>query len=480
MPSQSKFLAARFYRARPAAKEASTFWSKFAFILVLGYFCMSRSFAYLGLPQYSIFIGEVSITAFLLLGPLMRKAGWLWIVIHARRLRRLELLVVASLGYGAFAAYRGVLEGYGLVAALRGTAFNYYALFLVWGIWAGVRDKELLRRLARALAWCNGLYGAVFILFLNRFAWPMPGTESSPSAVALFSSGWGSAVALLGMFAFEPTLSRVWYLIVLNSLVLLGLQIRGEWLGFALGLFVFACCTKRLKRIEGVAIAGMALVAVLILMSIGDVSFPTPEGRGGGRISLNYLIARATAPIDRRLAETFAPLDTVHTFAANVDWRMNLWSSVWHDVNQSPSTAFFGLGYGYPMWTFVEQLRSKAPLQSTHNDFIYALGFTGWIGATLFVLLQLEIARLLFRSFRATGQPFGLMAWSALVTLSMFESFFESPFGAIPFFLLVGIAIAPALLRERPVQRVTYRPYAGRFRPRLPVRPGMGGVLISN
>lgn len=398
--------------------------------------------------------------------------------ICAPPLRRVELLLLVSLGYGGFEAYRGASSDYGTVAALRGTAFNYYALFLFWGIWAGLRDKELPRRLARALAWCNGIYGTAYILFLNRLSWTMPGTDASPSTVPLFSGGWASSVVLLGLFTFEPKLRRVWHLIVLNLFVLLGLQLRGEWLGFAVGLVVFAWCTKRLKRLEGVVVVGTVLFTVLVLMSIGNLSLPTPEGRGGGQISLDYFLARATAPLDKRLAVTFAPVESVDTFAANAEWRLTLWSSVWDVVNQSPSTAFFGLGYGYPMWDFVERARSKAPLQSTHNDFVYALGFTGWIGATIFVLLQVEIARLLFRAFRVTGQPFGLMVWSALLTLSMFESFLESPFGAIPFYLLVGIAIAPGLVTVHPAQWPAYRPSqcGQRLGVGLPLRPGTRGI----
>jgi hypothetical protein len=433
---------------RSLDRRGVSFWGNFAVILALGYFCMGRSFAYLGVPADGLFIGEVSLALFLVLGPGMR-GGWRWVAIRARRLRRVELLIVTSLVYGGIEGLRGVSAGYGTLGALRGTAFNYYALFLFWGVWAGLRDGGLLSRLARALAWCNGIYGAAYVLFLNRLPWMMPGTSGAPSIVPLFSAGWASAAVLLGLLAFESELRRVWHLIALNSLVLLGLEIRGEWVGLAVGLLVFVFCTKRLKRLESVVIAGAALVVVLVLSSIANFSLPGVTGRGGGRISVNYFVARVTAPLDRHLADSFAPDENVRTFAANADWRVNLWSSVWDAVNESPSRALFGLGYGYPMWNFVERDTSNAPLQSTHNDFIYALGFSGWIGVVIFVLLQLEIAKLLFRAFKVTGEPFGLMAWSALLTFSMFESYFESPFGAIPFYLLIGIALAPALFSQR-------------------------------
>ena len=438
-------------RIRPVSRQDVSrrdLWVKVAALLVVGFLCFHRSFAYLGWPAHSIYLGEASLAAFLLLGPKVRRGGWIWALLRSGPLHTVAVLLGLSLVYAAFEALRGISLGYGTVATLRGTPFNYYPLFLLWGVWAGLRGGNLIERLAHPLAWCNGVYGTAYVLFLHRLPWILPGTSAVATPVPLFGISYASAIALLGLLSFEPNLRRVWHLIALNAFVLLGMQIRGELVGFGVGLLVLVLCTKRIKKLRSIALAATAVVAVLAAMYVTNirVSIQSHDGIPGSQVSLDFIAAGLIAPFDMQRAEELAPYAAVHPSAANAAWRLSLWQSVWTAVNQDPFRALVGLGYGYPMWDFVNPVHSSAPLQSTHNDFFYALGFTGWIGAAIFVVSQFCIGRLLFRSFRVTAQPFGLVCWSALLTISMFEGFLEESFGAIPFYLLSGIALAPALI----------------------------------
>jgi hypothetical protein len=81
--------------------------------------------------------------------------------------------------------------------------------------------------------------------------------------------------------------------------------------------------------------------------------------------------------------------------------------------------------------------------------FYYALGYTGWVGVALFGLLQLAVFQIVLRAFRATGQPVGVVWWVMGLGMGMFEESFETPYKAIPFYLLVGMAMAPALITDR-------------------------------
>jgi len=270
----------------------------------------------------------------------------------------------------------------------------------------------------------------------------MPGTSGAASPVPLFGQPYGSAVALLGLIAFEPLLGRIWHLIALNMLVLLGGEIRAEWVGFLVGVLVFAWCAKRVKRL---AIAGVLLVALIGVMYLAKIDLPSPTGRGG-RISAASLVARAVAPFNPSLASDLAPPEDVIEFAGTADWRLVWWVSIWEAVHADASRALLGFGYGYPIGDLNPLIEPGSFIQTPHNDFFYALGYSGWIGVILFVLLQIELLRLLWRSYQITGQPFGLMCFATLLTGSMFEGFFEAPFGAIPFYLLVGVALAPSLL----------------------------------
>jgi O-Antigen ligase len=434
-------------------------WAETTSILIVGYLSMGRAFAYLGLPWVSLYIGEMALGAFLLFGPRTRQGRWLQIARRTKRLRRFEWLLLLLLCYGAFEALRGILKGYPALTAARDTAFNYYPLFLFLGVWVGLKDRDFLRRVVRALAWWNGCYGLAYVLYLNRLPWTMPGTANAASTVAVFSEPLGSAIALLGLVSFEPKLRRVWYLVALNAFVMLGVQMRSEWVGFAVGLLVFAWCTKRLKPM---ATGGALLVALLGLMYVAKINLPSPEGRGG-RISVNYIIARAVAPINKGLADDLAPPKATQQFAGTAEWRLIWWASIWQAVHANAPRALFGFGYGYPIGDLNPFIESGTFIQTPHSDFFYALAFSGWLGVALFVLLQIELGRLLFRSYTMSGQPFGLALWSMMLAWSSFGEFFEGPFGAIPFFLLVGIALAPALLRAKEML-----PQQTAF----PVRPG--------
>jgi len=420
-------------------------WGKVAVFLIVGYLSMTRSFAYLGLPWISLYLGEMTLAAFLFFGPRTEQGPWLRVARHVRRLRRFEWLLLLLLCHGALEALRGILSGYPAFTAARDTAFNYYPLFLFLGIWVGLRDRDFLRRAARALAWWNGCYGLAYVLFLGHLSWTMPGTSGASVDVPLFGQPYGSGMALLGLVAFEPRLRRVWHLIALNTLVMLWVQIRAEWVGFAVGALVFAWCTKRVKPL---AIAAAAAVILLAVMYVANIDLPSPETRGG-RISADSLVARAVAPFNKDLAAGLASKEDVAQFAGNAEWRLVWWAMIWEQVHATTSNTLLGFGYGYPIGDLNPFIEAGEFIQTPHNSFFYALGFSGWIGVMLFGLLQIELLRLLWRGYRITCQPFGLMCWAALLFGSMFQDFFEAPFGAIPFYLLAGVALAPGLLSAR-------------------------------
>jgi len=437
-------------------------WPNLAGLLVVGYLGMGKPFAYLGLPGISVYVGEMALAAFLLFGPRTKQGRWLGLVQRVRQLKRFERLLLLLLFYGGFEALRGILRGYPALTAARDTAFNYYPLFLFLGIWVGLCDRDFLRRVVRMLALWAGCFGLAYVLFLNRASWTMPGTAGR---VPVFLGPYGaSAVALLGLLALEPRLRRVWHLILLNLFVLLGVQVRAEWVGFAVGVLVFAWITRRVKH---VAIASGLMIILLGLMYMTSLSLQTPKFRGetvGSKISADYLVARAIAPLSENLAQRLAPPEHVSFAAGTAEWRLVWWAAIWQTVHANPVHALFGFGYGYPVGDLNPEIEPGTFIQTPHNAFFYALAFSGWFGVLLFVLLQVELFRLLWRSFRVTGEPFGLMCWAALLTMSLLEDFLEAPFGAIPFFLLVGAAIAPALLVPR-------RASANDARPPLPALP---------
>ncbi len=427
-------------------------WLKVAAALLLGYLCLSRTFAYIGVPQWSVFISEIVLVLFFLCGPTFRGSAWTPMVRKERALKRLAIIYAAFLGYGILQVAHGIGAGNPPLTAMRDLAFNYYPLYVLLGIWAGAQS-EALPKLLRGFAWFNGIYGVLYLLVLNRREWFMPGVSREIAPVQVFAEPIYSFVALLGLVAYEKRLWRHWYLLALNAFVMLGMQVRTEWLAFAIGLIAWFLVTRQSKRFAQTA---AILAAVFALMYVTDFSLPGPEGRGGGEISVRQLTDRALSPFQADMSDARAAAGIgAETPEATFVWRTVWWLNIWDAVHASGSTAMWGFGYGYPLGDLVPYLTGQF-IRTPHNEFFYALGYSGWIGVLLFFAFQQEIGRLLWKSNRLTGDSFGVPFWIAMMAYGMFFPLGETPYGAIPFYLTVGWAMAPVLRHETGAARKEY------------------------
>jgi hypothetical protein len=264
----------------------------------------------------------------------------------------------------------------------------------------------------------------------------IPGAQGV--AVPIFGQPWGSPIVLLGLISLNLD-SRNLVPMVLNAAVLLGMQVRAEWVAFLVGLVVFCVVTKRFDKMLA---SGILLGLFLILGLATDVRIPGAVSRGGS-ISTRDIVGRALAPIDKDLAAEFTPYARWN--ASTFEWRTNWWKAIWRDNSKDVETAVLGEGYGYPLVDLVDYLRGRTYLRTPHNVFFFALGYGGWLMVGLFALLQFSIFRLLVAAWRMTANPFGLVFWAAVMAWSLFGDSFETPYGAIPFFVLVGACVAPVL-----------------------------------
>jgi len=417
-------------------QRSAWYWG--AGFLIVGYFCMGRSFAYWGIPPLHLFIGEIALGCFLFWGPVSARGRWPWVVANSLSLRRYKQLLLAFLAFGLFQVFRGILLGHPALSSVRDLAFNYYPIYFFLGVWVASNDPDFLPKLLRVAAFANGFYGILYILVLSRLAWFFPGVSQDISPVPVFGQPLFSGVILLGLLSVEEDLARVWPLLLLNAAVLIGMVTRGEWLGFAAGLFIWAWLTKNMRRV----VLGAAVVLVILAaMYVTNFSIDAPEGRGG-TISAGALVGRVIAPVDSDLASDFTAEASVHE--ATAAFRTLWWIAIWESVHESVSRTLFGHGYGYPLGDLVPYLEGDF-IRTPHNVFFYALGYTGWVGVLIFALLQVEIARLSWAVYRKTDQPYAFVSWMAMLIYSLFTAFFETPYGAIPFYLLMGCACSPVL-----------------------------------
>ena len=454
------------------AGQASGMWPRIAAILIVGYLSLSRAFAYVGIPWWKIFIGEVVLAMLFIFGPKFNARSWPKVFLEQPVLKRVVLMYGLFLGWGIVQIGHGILSGNPPLLAVRDLTFNYYPVYFFLGLSAGLMRPDLLPKLLRGFAWFNGIYGVLYIFVFNRIDWFVPGVSDEVTQVPIFGQPVYSFVALLGLIAYEKELWRSWHLLGLNTFVMLGMQFRTEWLAFALGLITWFFVAGQGKRLlQATAI----LFALFSLMYITDFRVPGPEGRGGGEISIRQLTDRAIAPFradtsDANVAAGISGDSQESTFV----WRTVWWLFIWNAVHSSLNTTLWGFGYGYPLGDLAPYLAGEF-IRTPHNEFFYALGYTGWIGVILFFLFAAEILRLLWQVNRKTHEPFGVPFWVAMMAYALFFPLGETPYGAIPFYLIVGWIAAPVLLNSRPVPQTHFMPAETYF----PRASGSGAVVPS-
>ena len=267
------------------------------------------------------------------------------------------------------------------------------------------------------------------------------------------------------MLSFEKDLSRVFVPLVLNGFVLIGMLIRAEWFAFALGLLLWLWFTRNLKR---AALCGGILIGILAFMYFVNFSLEGPQTRGG-TISVGDIVGRVIAPMNPDLAKDYTSDE--HQFGATAAWRTLFWIEIWSSVHESKTRALFGYGYGFPLNDLLPDIVDEST-RSPHDTFFYFLGFSGWVGVAVFALFQAVLVQLLWATYKATGQPYGIIFWVTIMAFSIFTPFFETPYGAIPFFLVTGCACAPLLSASKAAAPATVPSPSTKVAPRSRKRVG--------
>jgi hypothetical protein len=336
--------------------------------------------------------------------------------------------------FGIFEALRGISLGYSVLTSLQNLVFNIYPAYFFIGLWVA-RDPEFLPRLVRIQLWITAIYGPAYVLFLNQVTAVVPS-----STVPIFAYN-GAVLGILGAISFEPNLARLWLPLMLNTFVMLANQVRSEWLACIASVGTWSVITGRTR----IFVAGLVLVAGLLGAGYwADLRLPSPRGRGG-ELSSREIVMRAAAAIDPAWAVEHSPKGGY--YAGTISWRRVWWNAIWDSAHASPTTAAIGQGYGFRLGDLVPYLRGE-DIRTPHNIFFYVLGYTGWLGVGLFGIFLFSLLHLMWRVYILTGQPFGILLWVSGLASACFGNMFEAPSGAIPFYLLMGMAAAPIMHRK--------------------------------
>jgi hypothetical protein len=411
-------------------------WSKWVLFLLVGYSLTGRSFSYLGIPPAKLFIGDLTLAAFIFLRPRQIFDPWIKALTKGGPLGPLAWTLLISISYGIFQVIRGVLLGFPPLTAMQNLVFNIYPLYLFLGIWLGKRRPDLLLRFVQVFAVLFCIYSPAYLVFLNKVYVAMPGSE-----VPIFGQAGGGGFIILSLLCLDPKPARWWPAMAIAAFGFLAAQVRGEWLGMVVGTMIWGVLSKKMTR---VAMIGAGIFALLAVGAILDVNLPSP-GERGGAIASREIVARGLAAINPDLARDLTGSSNVNFYNGTITWRKTWWRAIWANSQNNYTNLLIGPGYGFALRNLVRALVVAADLRTPHDVFYYALGYSGWIGVLIFFSLQTACAVLLWRVYRVTGQAWGLAVWAAGLTTAFFGNFMETPAGAIPFYLTMGLFVGPAL-----------------------------------
>jgi hypothetical protein len=428
---------------------------RFGGFLTAGYLLFNRTFSYIGIPPARIFIGEIVLVFFYLFRgfSLLRSFRYVTTLDGFRTVGwTLRLFGL----YGLASVLRGLSLGHPGMETIRDSAFVYYTLYLMIGIHIALRSHDhykKLRRFGYALAVVNAVYGTLYIAFLGQLPeLTIPGTPN----VWIFAQTSASAVALLMLLAFFPMRRDIVVLVVLNALVLLGIQVRAEWLGFFLGIVALALSRKHFRLIVR---ASIVIVILLWISYIFDISLPSPVTRGG-ELTARGVIGRALAPIAPETASQLT--EHAGSYEGTYVWRAYWWTTILDEALTSATKFLFGNGLGFDLTGLVGygEATGLGGLRTPHSFVAFAVGYIGVVGLALFLLFQLSILRAFFQSRRNSSNECRLMAefGVALVVFFLsggaFGSTFEAPYGAIPYYLMCGYLLGSLFSLKKPSPKV--------------------------
>ena len=355
--------------------------------------------------------------------------------------RPVAWLLLASLSYGIFELVRGILLGFPPLIAAENLVFNAYPIDPFLGIWLGSRRPELLLRFVQVFAICFCIYAPVYMLFLKKSAFTMPGSDQVP----VFGQPAGGGVIIVALLCLDPKPSRFWAPMAIAAAMLLAGQVRAEWAGMALALLIWGILSKKMTN---VALVGAGIAILLALGSILDINLPSAQDRGGNILS-REIVARGLAVANPTLAADVTGSTYVGFYNGTITWRETWWRAIWTNSRQSYTNLLIGPGYGYLLKDLVTYLKDTGDLRTPHNIFYYALGYSGWLGVLFFFSLQAACGALVWRAYKLTGQSFGVALWASTLLTAFFGNAFETPTGAIPCYLILGLIIGPTLSMAR-------------------------------
>jgi len=397
----------------------------FAELLIAGYLAFGRLFAHLGAAPF--YPAELFLSATFVFG------GVAWLQLYFRQLGSgmpVAVMSGAFFGWGLIEVVRGILGGYSFLESMRGLATHYYVFlfFIGWELASRTDARWFLRMLRRTSA--AVVVGGLLTAALSHYIGDGPlGVLLSPPAMPSYT---GTA-----LLAFAPAFGAIFYPLFGGTIAALLLNPgRAAWLSMIVGGFlaVFAAGPVVRRRLLILAIA-----LVVLIVAIGPL-LPVTEGRGG-TLSPQWLMARMVTLVNTDAAEQMIAADgssadvaAIRAISGTKDWRKRFWQATFESLD-AEGLWLIGHGYGFSLGTLI-----GIDVHTPHNFAVYLLGYTGCVGLALYLGLILSFAGSILVLPRSPFRSFLLGQLGATLIVASFGNGLETPFVAVPFYLVMGLA----------------------------------------
>ena len=406
-------------------------------IIAIGYLTFGRTFAYLGFAPF--FPAETYLCLSFAANPVRHFRNFTHYLGRAN-----SFWFVLFLGWGLVEVARGLGANRDLLNTMRGFAAHYYPLlFLVGTVMACRTTVQGFAEFLKISSLCVSINGLAHAFLLSHLDWVLPWTTNK---VRLFGSPAMPAFTCLGLMALLPYLGpTVHWIGALNVLVILANPGRASWLSFIVGTLVVLLSERRLNLL--LRVVGTFIVLELFVFYLGSW-LPAAEGRGG-TLSLTWLIGRVLATFDPGLAYkmvgtvegSFSDAAMLYSVGGSTIWRTEFWTRVLHSLS-STEERFLGHGYGFPLGAVVG---FGVDLFTPHNFIVFLLGYTGIVGALIFLGLLISLLKTFLRLPKSSLKTFLLSQLAGTLVLAFFGNTLETPFAAAPFYWVMGVAYGLAV-----------------------------------
>lgn len=331
------------------------------------------------------------------------------------------------------------LPRYGLYA-IRDATLIFEMAFLLLGFLWGIRKGPIYFLRGLALIFLFNLTYAGF------YPWASHLQAISPKSgvfrqVALLGFYSHTALFLLVGALFSWLLGRFigwpgWFLTITGMLQLGGpfiFQSRAIYIAALLNVAALFLLGDIRKGIKATALIGLGLLLLTGILTVSGINL---RGRIGP-VNLAFLT--------RHFQSIFLRPETPAVGSAQ--WRLALIPEVISRVISSPWRLIVGEGFGEPLIDFI--IKGGVAVRQPHNTHLSVLARLGLVGLLFWTLFLLRVGTTLVRCARRS--PCGtfehnLWLWLLLFFISglvfaTFQPWLEFPYGAIPFYAIVGFAL---------------------------------------